>query len=231
MANYNLTYSDIINSFSQTVESDFAVGAVAGATIINNEIAFQYEKLNSLLPQTVLNQADKVSYEIANVNTLNTFTPTCYAISGTMRAWKIYKGYSPCSPEEFIGCVSCGNQYLSETSMYGISQVNVTLVNNNLYLLQDSSFNRNTQDLVISYDVNSTLNEYGMLKTILRDMVCASLGSRLFPSGADVWSIVQYYKEESEKYLQLINGGKWNPLGINLLFKPNAYRSIKIKRA
>lgn len=231
MANYGLTYSDIVNAFSGTLVTDFAVGAVDGATIINNEIELQTLILNDLLSDNITALANKVDLEIATISvsgSLNLFTPGLYAQTGTLQAWTIYKDALPCSVKDFYG--SCG-LFWSETSLSFGTVANFTSIGNNVYQL-DSIIDKNKQYLVLTYFVDETLSDFGSLKTILRNMVAASLGSRLFPSGSDTWNIVQYYKEQSEKYLKMMEDGKFNStLGLNLLFKRGGLKSIPVNRA
>lgn len=57
---YGLLFTDIVQSFSQTDVTDFAVGNVTGQTIIENEIEFQALKLNDIVPEYLQNLTEHV---------------------------------------------------------------------------------------------------------------------------------------------------------------------------
>lgn len=223
--NYNVTYSDIVNAYSNVTATDFG-----SSDLITAEIERQAQVLNSLIPDSMNKLAQRVDLEIATVvasGSLNVFTPGLYANSATIEGWIIYKDCIPCSPNEFYNPMGV---YWTESSLGVGTTASFTNNGNNLYTL-NTSLNSKLQYLVISYDVLTTSANYGILKTLLRDMVAYSLGSQIFPSGTSVWSAVQYYKEQSEKYLKMIEEGKFKTnLGVNLLYKQNGWNSIRITR-
>lgn len=194
-----LLASDIVNSFSQSLSGDFAVGNVDGDTIINNEIAFQYQKLLNSLPQEVLMMMDKVDNEVAVVAVNGDFSPTLYAIPSSLRGYVVSKGYSPCPSQTLESLELC---WQSLGNQITLSPASISSSGSNVYHLNDT-FDAQTTNLVIYYNVDSANLTIASLKSLLRDMVCASLGARIFPVGAsDVWSIVTYYQAEADKWLQ-----------------------------
>jgi hypothetical protein len=221
---YGLVYTDIVNSFSQADVSDFAVGAVNGQTIIEKEIEFQALKLDEVTPSYLKQLAEKVDLEVVTVDVSGNFMPGLYAIPASLEAWIVPRDYMPCSINDFYGG-TCGMLASAPT------QATITSLGNNSYHL-DSTFDSHKQKLVVSYQVDQTLSDFGILKSLLRDMVCCSLGNRLYPTAdGDKWSIVKYYCEEADKYLELLESGKLNnSLGLNLLFKRNSWASVRIVR-
>lgn len=226
-----LLYTDIINSFAQTQESDFAVGSISGATIINSEINFQYSKLLNSLPSEVLNMMDTVSGEVASVNISGSFAPTLYAIPETLRGYIVPGNYSPCPGVSLEGYTTCWQNALG--TQYASTPANISAAGLNQYQILDT-FDRKTQKLVIYYDVDQTNLSINSLKTFLRDLVCASLGARLFPVGnSDQWSIVNYYQAEADKYQEFLKGGGVPSEFAKLRYvgKTNGIYSEKIRRS
>lgn len=226
---FNLTAQDIINSFSQVQESDFAVGNISGSPIILAEIAFQYEKLLNALPQEFIQMTEKVNGEVANVSVSGTFSPGFYAQPDTLRGYITDKGYSPCPGQSLEGTSMCwqnlNGQIITEVA-------NIQSDGNNSYTLLDT-FDYKTQNLTLYYDVDQDNLEIKSLKSNLRDMVCYSLGSRLFPVGqADVWSIVTYYGEQANKWLEYYQGGGMPAeyKKMKLLNKKSGISSIRVTR-
>lgn len=211
---------DIVTSFSQSVSGDFAVGAVDGYTIINNEIELQYNKMLTYLPSEVLNQMERINGEVTNVSLSGEFTPSFYAVPETMHGYILPKDYQVC----LGAALGCG----TETEAVIVDE------GDNLYSL-DEEFDSKTQKLVIYYDVDSTNLLIPSLKTFLRSLVCHSLGSRLFPVGnSDVWSIVTYYGEDCKQWMELFASGKYLPAEfsrIKLLNKKSGITSIRVARS
>ena len=211
MSYFGLLNTDIVNSFSQAISSDFAVGGVDGYTIIDREISFQYEKLMSYLSDQSLKMMDKINGEIAVVNLSGGFSPSLYAVEGSLRGYIVYKGWTPCAGQSLEyngGSSSCWENQLDQN--ISVSTANISALGLNSYQILDV-FNYKTQNLVLYYDVDNALLEMSSLKTLLRDMVCASLGSRIYPAAdADKWSIVKYYLDEANKMIDLLKDG-WMP--------------------
>ena len=234
MAYFGLQNTDIVNSFSQAISSDFAIGAVDGYTIIDREIEFQYEKLLSVLSDESLRLLDKVNGEVASVNVSGYFYPTLYAIESSLRAYIVYKGWKPCSGQNIEysdGYSSCWENQIAEST--SVSTANLSAFGNNHYQILDS-FDFKTQNLVLYYDVDNSQTALTSLRSLLRDMVCASLGSRIYPAAdADKWSIVKYYSEEATKRLEFLEkGGMPSELKKMVLIngKNNGIRSVKVVR-
>lgn len=203
---YGLTYEDIVNSFSQCISGDFAVGSVDGQTIIEKEMEFQDQKLRATLSEEVLRLMDRVSGEVVMVTAANKFSPTLYADSTTLRGYIVPKSYSPCPGVSIEDTTTCWQSLQEQIS---ITAANITADGDNVYTLVDT-FDSKTSKLVVYYDVDQTELVVNSLKSTLRDMVCYSLGSRLFPVGSsDVWSIVQYYGEEAKKWLEMYEKGAY----------------------
>jgi hypothetical protein len=223
---YNLTPDQIVSSFSQAISSDFAVGAMDGYAVINQEIQFQYDRLNSYLSSDCLALLEKVPGEIVSVDLSGNFTPSLYAVEDTVQAYIIYKGYNTCGKP--LNSCGCGPIY---NDIEGISSASISGQGNNVYSLLDS-FDKQTQYLVLYYDVSESLISPNSLKSILRDMVCGSLGSRLYPSGSDTWSIVQYYLDSSNRMLEKLEQG-YMPADlkkIKLLNPVGGIRTVKVTR-
>lgn len=228
---FGLTTQEVINSFSQTQESDFAVGNISGGAIILSEIAFQYEKILSILSDNTLQLMDKVAGEVTNVSISGAFTPSLYAIPETLRGYVTYKGYSPCPGQSLESYQMCWQNL--QGGQLAITNASITSNGLNSYTLNEV-FDSKTQNLVLYYDVDQTNFELSSLKTLLRDLVCHSLGSRLFPTGqSDVWSIVSYYGESADKMMTYLKEGNLPSefKKIKLLNKKSGITSIKIVRA
>jgi hypothetical protein len=227
---FNLTTTEVITSFSQAQESDFAVGSISGGPIILQEIDFQYNKLLNALPQEFLQLMEKVSGEVALVNISGSFNPGLYAEDGTLRGYIVAKNWSPCPNQSLEGYTMCWQQ---ASQYYEVATANIQSNGNNSYTILDT-FDYKTQNLILYYDVDDILVEIPSLKSVLRSMVCCSLGSRIYPVGqSDVWSIVTYYCEDASKWLDYyLNGGM--PMEykkIKLLNKKCGISSIRVTRS
>lgn len=223
---YGLLPEQIVSSFSQAISSDFAVGAMDGYAVINQEVQFQYDRLNSYLSSDCLALLEKVPGEIVTVDLSGNFSPSLYAVEGTVEAYIIYKGYNTCGKAlNSCGCINGLGDIDSPTT------ANISGLGNNSYLLLDS-FDKSEQYLVLYYDVSDSLVAPNSLKSILRDMVCGSLGSRLYPSGTDTWSIVKYYLDSSNRMLEKLEQG-YMPADlkkIKLLNPTGGIRTVKVTR-
>lgn len=231
MPYYGLTFTDVVNSFSQARESDFAVGEMSGSEIIIAEMAFQQQKLLTMLSDDVLRLLDRVSGEIATVSVSGAFEPALYADPDTIRGYIVGKGWSPCPGQALEGTGMCWED-LHTSFQTSLTSANIVSLGANKYSLSDV-FNYKTQNLVLYYDVDQELLTLGSLKSLLRDMVCYSLGSRIYPVGSsDVWSIVTYYGEEVKKWSEYYMGGgmlaEYNK--ISLLNKRSGISSIRVVR-
>lgn len=230
MPYYGLLYTDIVNSFSQAKVEIFAVGATIGQSVINAEIAFQYEKLQASLPEDCLSLLQVVPGEVVIPNVSGGFDPSLYADPATIRAYVVPKNYSPCAGSSLESGETCF-EFL--TQQLNVVSANISSAGSNHYVLLDS-FDSKTQNLVVYYNVDQVNVTVQSLKSVLRDMVCFSLGSRIYPSAdADMWSIVRYYGEEADKWLKLYMSGKM-PAGlasIKLIGKTRGMSSIRLSRA
>lgn len=229
MTYFNLTSDEIITSFSQAQESDFAVGNISGSAVILQEIDFQYHKLLTMLPQEFTQLLERVSGEVATVDISGSFSPTFYAQEGTLRGYIVDKGWSPCPGQSLEDTTMCW-QYLQQ--QVAITPATITSNSNNSYTIAEA-FDYKTENLIIYYDVDDTLLELPSLKSVLRSMVCCSLGSRLYPVGqADVWSVVTYYCDDASKWLDyFMNGGMPAEYKkMKLLNKKSGITSIKLVR-
>lgn len=225
---FGLTTQEVINSFSQTQESDFAVGNISGGAIILSEIAFQYEKILSILSDSTLQLMDKVAGEVTNVSISGAFTPSLYATN--LRGYIVFKGYSPCPGQDLESYDMCWQNL--QGGQLSLVNASITSNGNNTYTLNDT-FDSKTQNLVLYYDVDQSNLELSSLKTLLRDLVCHSLGSRLFPTGqSDVWSIVSYYGESADKMMTFLQEGNLPSefKRMKLLNKKSGITSIKLTR-
>jgi len=228
---FGLTTADIVNSFSQTQESDFAVGVISGSEIILNEINFQYEKLLNYLSPEALQQMERINGEVTNVSVSGTFTPSFYALPATLRGYVTDKDYSPCPGQSLEDTSMCWMNYSQQ--QFIISEASITSQGNNSYLLNDT-FDYKRQKLTIYYDVDQTQLTIKSLKTFLRDLVCSSLGARIFPVGnADQWSIVNYYQAEADKFMKFLEEGKLPSefSKIKLVNKRSPISTIKLVRS
>jgi len=199
---YNLTPAEIVSSFSQATSANFAVPPLDGYVVINQEIDFQAARLESYLSKDSLALLEKVPGEIVTVDLSGNFSPSLYAVEGTVQAYIIYKGFNTCGKP--LNSCGCAGPYYQDVN--GFSTANISGQGNNVYSLLDP-FDKQTQYLVLYYDVDSSQLTANSLKSILRDMVCGSLGSRLYPSGSDVWNIVKYYIENSDAMLKKLEAG------------------------
>jgi len=227
---FNLLPQDIINSFSQTQESDFAVGSISGSDIILSEIAFQYEKLLTALPQEFIQLMERVSGEVATVNISGAFTPGLYADPATIRGYIVDRGWSPCPGQSLENTTMCW-KYLEQ--QVSLTPANIQSNGLNSYTLLDT-FDYKTENLILYYDVDQDNLEIASLKSLLRDMVCCSLGSRIFPVGqTDVWSIVSYYCSEAKKWLAYYEAGNFPSeyKKMKLLNKKSGITSIRMVRS
>lgn len=218
---FGLLNTDIVSSFSQATSADFAVGAVDGYTVIDAEIAFQYNKIMSILPADVIQMMDHVSDEVASVTISGSFSPSLYAIPETLRGYVVAKNYVPCQSLEYSSsCWSTGST---------TTEANISAAGNNVYQLLDA-FDKKTQKLVLFYDVDQDKLDIKSLKTLLRDLVCHSLGSRIFPVASDTWSIVTYYGEEAKKWLEFYENGGY-PVEFTKIKPKSSMSSMRIVRS
>jgi hypothetical protein len=225
-----LTYEDIVNSFSGALVSDFGVGTVAGSAIINNEIDFQFNNLTSYLTSEVLQLLDRVNGEVALVDANDKFSPSLYADSD-LRGYIVYKGYSPCPNQDIESLDMCWEnlQQYPQT----VTTANISGLGDNQYQILDA-FDYKTQNLVIYYSVDQDNLVLESLKSCLRAKVCYSLGSRLYPVGSsDSWSVVKYYGEEANKYLDYLIEGNMSAdfKKIRLINKKTGLSSIRVVRS
>lgn len=227
---FGLTATDIVSSFSQCVSGDFAVGSIDGGTIINNEIAFQYEKILNSLSAEALQYLQRISGEVALVDATGDFVPALYADSTTLRAYIVYKGYSPCPGQSLESQDMCWENWNS--TQMNVTTASVSTTGNNNYHLNDI-FDYKTQNLILYYDVDQTNLVVASLKTLLRDLVCHSLGSRIYPVGqSDVWSIVSYYGESAERMLKLLDSDMLPSelKKLRILNKSSGIKSVRLTR-
>ena len=221
---FGLINTDIVNSFSQAVSADFAVGAVNGYAIIDAEIEFQYQKLLSVLPADVIRMMDQVTNEVAVVNVSGCFEPALYAQN--LRGYIVDKQWQPCYNKtiEYTDGM-CWQQNGIELL---ITEANISGANN-VYQILDT-FDRQKKNLVLFYDVDQANLEVKSLKSLLRDMVCCSLGSRIFPVASDTWSIVTYYCEETKKWLDFYQNGGY-PVEFKKIKPKSPISSMRIARS
>jgi hypothetical protein len=224
---FGLLNTDIVNSFSQAVSADFAVGAVNGYAIIDAEIDFQYQKLLSVLPADVIRMMDSVSNEVAVVDVSGSFSPVLYAQPDSLRCYIVDKQWQPCYNKsiEYTDCM-CWQQNGNELL---VTQANISAAGNNVYQLLDT-IDRKKQNLVLFYDVDQDNLQVKSLKSLLRDMVCCSLGSRIFPVASDTWSIVTYYCEETKKWLDFYENGGY-PAEFKKIKPKSPISSMRIARS
>jgi hypothetical protein len=212
---YGLTANDIINCFSQSISADYATNGFTGVEIIEEEISFQYEKLQSSLNSSVLSQLEKIDYEIVDVDASYQFSATLSPISGSVKAWRIEKTEIP--------CYDC----------WDIDDIEpITQLDVNSFETVDKTWDRDIYRIVISYEVDQDNLNINSLKSILRHMVACAIGNKLFPAGNnDEWSIVKYHCEEANKWLEIIKNWKPTELKkIKLLYPPLPWASIKTRR-
>lgn len=229
MAHFGLTEAEVVSSFSQAVSADFAVSPLDGYQVIQQEIEFQYQKLLTSLPTEFLQLMDRVSGEVAIVDVSGSFSPTLYAQEGTLRGYIVDKGWSPCPGVSMEDLTTCW-QYLGQ--QVAITTAAITSNGNNSYTLAEA-FDYKTKNLIIYYDVDSTLLEVPSLKSVLRSMVCCSLGSRIYPAAdADKWSIVTYYCDDASKWLDyyMKGGMPAEYKKIKLLNKKSSITTIRMVR-
>ena len=229
MAHFGLTEAEVVSSFSQAVSADFAVSPLDGYQVIEQEIEFQYQKLLTSLPTEFTQLLDRVSGEVAIVDISGNFSPSFYAETGTLRGYIVDKGWSPCPGQSLEDTTMCW-QYLSQ--QVAITPATITDNGNNSYTLVDT-FDYKTENLILYYDVDADNLVVPSLKSILRSMVCHSLGSRLYPVGqADVWSIVTYYGDDSKKWLDYYLAGNFPAeyKKMKLLNKKSGITSIRLVR-
>jgi hypothetical protein len=239
---YGLTESEIVSSFSGAVSGDFAVAPLDGYTVINQEIEFQWEKLKLSMSDKVSTLLTEINYEVPSISGGNIFVPGLYAIPSSLEVWKVDRCAEICGKESFKGCNSpcgCGirgSMYPYEDRLGGIQKlvVNTDYTSNgsNIYSLTET-INSDNSYIVISYLVDEANVSLTSLSSILRDMVCANLGNRLFAAiEGNKWSIVEHYEGQAEKWLGLLEKG-WMPPELkkmNIMFQ-SGIKSIKTSRA
>jgi hypothetical protein len=185
------------------MSADFAVGGTNGQLIIEAEIEFQKFKLEAALPADALQMLAQVNGEVVSVNPSGLFTPTLYA--DNVRAYVVDKGYTPCPGKSYEQTDMCWQSLQNDQLI--VTTANISGLSNNNYVLLDD-FDAKNQNLVLYYEVNTANLTLTSLKSILRDMVCCSLGSRLYPAAdADAWSVVKHYCTEAEKWISYFEDG------------------------
>lgn len=230
MAHFGLTEAEVVSSFSQAVSADFAVSPLDGYQVIEQEIEFQYQKLLTVLPTEFTQLLDRVSGEVATVDISGNFSPSFYAEAGTLRGYIVDRGWSPCPGASMEDTSMCW-QYLGE--QLAVTPATITDNGNNSYTLVDT-FDYKTENLILYYDVDADNLVVPSLKSILRSMVCCSLGSRIYPAGdADKWSIVTYYCDDASKWLDyyMKGGMPAEYKKMRLLNKKTGITSIRLVRS
>ena len=239
---YGLTEDQIVSSFSGAISGDFAVPPMDGYAVINQEIEFQWQKLQMAMSDKLSMTLTEVNYEVPSISGGIYFTPALYAIPETMEVWKVDRCAEICGKESFKGCESpcgCGvrgSLYPYENRLGGIQKLvsgtDYNSIGSNIYQLIET-LDTDRDYLVISYKVDESNLIVPSLASILRDMVCCNLGNRLFANiEGGKWSIVEHYCESASKWLELLENG-WMPpelKKINLLFS-GKIKSIKVSRA
>lgn len=206
---YGLTESEIVSSFSGAVSGDFAVPPLDGYTVINQEIELQWQKLNMSMSDKVAKMMDEISFEVVNISAGVYVTPGLFAIPATLELWKVSRSANICGKQSFRSC-NCSLDSL----VCGITKLvlgtDYSSLGNNVYQLVES-VDIDEEFIVASYKVDASNVSLTSLTSILRDMVCANLGNRLFAAvEGGKWSIVEHYETQAEKWLKMLEGG-WMP--------------------
>jgi hypothetical protein len=237
---YGLEPFQVVSSFAGAVSGDFAVAPMGGYEVIEQEIEFQWQKLKMAMSNKLKNKLDQVSFEVPFISGGVTFVPGLYAIEDTLEVWKVDRCAKICGPDSFRNTCETG---FCGGSVDGISQIDpwikklevttdYTSIGNNIYDLV-IPIDIDEYYLVISYKVDESNLNVTSLSSILRDMVCANLGNRLFATTeGEAWSIVKHYAEQADKWIELLNSG-WVPSEISkmkLLFN-SPIRSLKVARS
>jgi hypothetical protein len=169
---------------------------------------------------------DQVAQEVAVVNMSGEFSPALYAQPESLRGYIVAKGYSPCPNQTIESIDLCWHNI--DTQIF-LSPASITSSGNNQYVLNDT-FDKKKQNLVLFYDVDQNQLNIKSLKSLLRDMCCCSLGSRIFPVASDTWSIVTYYCEETTKWLDFYKAGNY-PTEFTKIKPKQAFGSIRVVRS
>lgn len=208
---YGLIPTQIISSFAGAVESDFAVAPISGSEIILQEIEFQYEKLKMSFSDNVSKMLDRVDYEMPSISGGLYFTPGLTVVDGSMEVWIVDRCANICGKQSFRDC-GCNYNLPSVNGLgCGITKTTeYTSIGNNTFQL-NTAIDIDDKYIVVSYEVDAEATPITSLASILRDMVCANLGNRLFAAvDGGKWTIVEHYETQAEKWLKLLEGG-WMP--------------------
>lgn len=243
---FGLEYTDIINSFKDAVEDDFASNGECGRYSIEREIEFQEQRLASNLNATTLDLLEQLPWhfvdttETVDVSGYTTFyfdfTPD---FTQDIMVYVFEDFYSDIESQNTLGCSKnareCGSFQLAPDS---------TSLEQAVTYVQDSdgnwygNLNRvigENDKVAISYSIDKSNMEIASLKGFLRDMVCCILGNGLYADGDDVWKLVEKYCEHATMALQMVGGKRWIPAEFKRLdfvnpVLPTGIKSVPIHR-
>lgn len=183
----SLNTQEIVTSFSQTTEADFAVDTLTGASVIAQEVHYQAQRLLDVLHPQIRRMI--VSERIEEIVPIAAVAPGVYQITPTFVPTDNVVRFRSIPKSSYVACTT--DQCLREADWQLLSQP---------YTFSDSLLDPATTEAVIQYTFDA--NALASLRSALRDLVCCNLGSRLFPGlRADDWSIVRHYCASAREIL------------------------------
>lgn len=225
MALYNyfgLNYNDVIQSFHDAIEEDFESNDKCGRTIIQNEMDLKEGELLASLSNSALAYLNELpTHEVTVANLSGSYFFTVDFIPDFNR--DILIDTSPIQQQTCQGT----------TSTYSADDFTWTLDENTLAVTATYNNGVITEDILyLNYSINPDILNIPSLKSILRDLVCCSLGYQFYSSSDSVWGVVERYCANADKWLEKISEG-WIPpefSGLRLIEYAGRFRAIRNNR-
>lgn len=201
--NFGLTYQDILQAFSNSIESDFATADQCGQKIINDEIDLQEGELLSNLSEASLGYLNELPVHEVTTVTLSGQSAFVFDFIPDFDKDIRVQVVAKCNDslilfECFDGCLT------GETISYWFDETT-----GKYYGILDTKIVNNDEKILISYSVDKSVLVLPSLKLLLRDMVACSLGSVLYSDGDSTWAAVTRYCAMADKKLDKMAG--WVP--------------------
>lgn len=195
---FGLQFMDVVDAFTGAVSGDFST-AIDAQLSIENEIDMQMEELVSMLPIRALKLLGHVDYLKINCPAATFALPFIPVDNCNLRVYltpdydnKCNDGYADYA---YFACSVVRPTTLCSTMEipFTVTGADITITN-----LPNSS-----QAIYVSFDIDEDELVINSLKKLLRDMVCCTLGGKLYSDGMSEWKLVEKYCDNASKIKDL----------------------------